>query len=90
MGFQNIMSIIRVAGGTCITNLKIQGKASVPWKDGNGRPSFMVTFKQEKNAPEHNFHVDEFVALSTNVEVNINYGVIVLIRGDEITISLDQ
>lgn len=84
------MSIFRVAGGTCVTNLKITGKESIPWKDGNGRPSFMITFTQEKPAAEHTFHVDEFVALSTNVEVNINYGIVVLIRGDEITLSLDQ
>ncbi|CAL8129629.1 unnamed protein product [Orchesella dallaii] len=76
---------------TCVANLKIVGD-SVAWVDSSDKPGFLQTFEQTETPSKSlvNFGVNDFVALSSNVEVCINYGVIVAIRENEITLLLDQ
>ncbi|CAL8129635.1 unnamed protein product [Orchesella dallaii] len=82
---------VREAAGTCVANLKIVGD-SVAWVDSSDKPGFLQTFEQTETSSQSliSLRVNDFVALSSNVEVCINYGVIVAIRDNEITLSLDQ
>lgn len=80
------------SNATCVANLKITGDECVKWKDSCSRIGYMATFKK-KNSPDDNdhcLHVDDFVALSSNVEINISYGIVVVVRGNEVTLSFEQ
>ncbi|CAL8129633.1 unnamed protein product [Orchesella dallaii] len=81
----------REAAGTCVANLTIVGD-SVAWVDSSDKPGFLQSFEQTETSSQSliSLRVNDFVALSSNVEVCINYGVIVAIRDNEITLSLDQ
>ncbi|ODM92181.1 DNA replication ATP-dependent helicase/nuclease DNA2 [Orchesella cincta] len=82
---------VREGSGTCIANLKLVGD-SVPWEDSCGKAGFLASFEKKGSSSQFlaNLKVNDFIALSSNVEVCINYGVIVSLRDNEITLFLDQ
>lgn len=61
-------------------------------RDSNLKLLFLVTFAKPRSDTKYNFCIttEDFVALSSNVEVNINYAIVKAIRNDMITLAFDQ
>lgn len=87
-------TICREAAGTCVADLKMTGSLN-EFKGSSGSRGYLMCFvkqavgKRKSDIP-YTFSVDDFVVISTNVEPCISHGTVMVIRGNEITVSVDQ